>query len=92
MADIKQWLPPKTGVSNPPWTLHGTKSGSQSLKPASEYPEVEYPKPDGRITSDRLSSVSISNMNHEENQSAHLTLRDSTVPTCINLTRFAGPE
>ena len=92
MTGIEQWLLPKIGVSNPPWTLHGTKSDNQSLKPASECPKIEYPKPDGKITFDRLSSVFISNTNHEENQPAHLTLKDPTVPTRINLTQFAGPE
>jgi electron-transferring-flavoprotein dehydrogenase len=92
MTGIEQWLLPKIGVSNPPWTLHGTKSDNQSLKPASECPKIEYPKPDGKITFDRLSSVFISNTNHEENQPAHLTLKDPTVPTRINLAQFAGPE
>ncbi|MBR7539545.1 4Fe-4S dicluster domain-containing protein, partial [Mycobacterium tuberculosis] len=73
MTGIEQWLLPKIGVSNPPWTLHGTKSDNQSRKPASECPKIEYPKPDGKITFDRLSSVFISNTNHEENQPAHLT-------------------
>ena len=92
MTGIEQWLLPKIGVSNPPWTLHGTKSDNQSLKPAAECVKIEYPKPDGKITFDRLSSVFISNTNHEENQPAHLTLKDPTVPTRINLTQFAGPE
>jgi electron-transferring-flavoprotein dehydrogenase len=51
-----------------------------------------YPKPDGVLTFDRLSSVYISNTNHEENQPAHLTLRDETVPVQVNWSRFAGPE
>ena len=92
MTGIEQWLLPKIGVNNPPWTLHGTKSDNQSLKPAAECVKIEYPKPDGKLTFDRLSSVFISNTNHEENQPAHLTLKDPTVPTRINLTQFAGPE
>jgi electron-transferring-flavoprotein dehydrogenase len=53
---------------------------------------IDYPKPDGKLTFDRLSSVFISNTNHEENQPAHLTLKDATVPVNVNLAKFAGPE
>ncbi|WP_197337468.1 electron transfer flavoprotein-ubiquinone oxidoreductase [Ralstonia solanacearum] len=92
MTGIEQWLLPKVGVKSPPWTLHGTAPDNVSLKPAGECPKIAYPKPDGKLTFDRLSSVFISNTNHEENQPAHLTLKDPTVPTRINLTQFAGPE
>jgi electron-transferring-flavoprotein dehydrogenase len=51
-----------------------------------------YPKPDGKLTFDKLSSVFISNTNHEENQPAHLTLKDAAVPVAVNLSKFAGPE
>ncbi len=53
---------------------------------------IVYPKPDGKLTFDRLSSVFISNTNHEENQPAHLTLKDPTVPVNVNLATYAGPE
>jgi electron-transferring-flavoprotein dehydrogenase len=53
---------------------------------------IDYPKPDGVISFDRLSSVFVSNTNHEEDQPVHLTLKDPTVPTRINLPDFAGPE
>jgi hypothetical protein len=62
------------------------------LKPAAECKPIVYPKPDGKLTFDRLSSVFISNTNHEENQPAHLTLKDPTVPVNINLAKYAGPE
>ena len=62
------------------------------LKPAAESPKIEYQKPDGKLTFDRLSSVFISNTNHEENQPAHLTLKDASVPVGINLAKYAGPE
>jgi electron-transferring-flavoprotein dehydrogenase len=75
-----------------PWTLHRTKADHEKLKPAAECTPLEYPKPDNRITFDKLSSVFLSNTNHEENQPAHLTLRQATVPVQINLARFAGPE
>ncbi len=92
MTGIEQWLLPKVGIKTPPWTLHSTAPDNVSLKPAGECPKIAYPKPDGKLTFDRLSSVFISNTNHEENQPAHLTLKDPTVPTRINLTQFAGPE
>jgi electron-transferring-flavoprotein dehydrogenase len=55
-------------------------------------PQITYPKPDGKISFDRLSSVFVSNTNHEEQQPAHLTLKDSNVPVLINLAKYAGPE
>jgi electron-transferring-flavoprotein dehydrogenase len=75
-----------------PWTLHRDKADHQYLKPASECKPIDYPKPDGKLTFDRLSSVFISNTNHEENQPAHLTLKDASVPVKINLAKYAGPE
>ena len=75
-----------------PWTLHRDKPDHAYLKPARECQEIKYPKPDGKITFDRLSSVFISNTNHAENQPAHLTLRDASVPVSINLATYAGPE
>ena len=53
---------------------------------------IRYPKPDNVLTFDRLSSVFVSNTNHEENQPAHLTLKDASVPVAINLAKYAGPE
>ncbi len=75
-----------------PWTIHRTEADHARLKPAAECKKIVYPKPDGKLTFDRLSSVFISNTNHEENQPAHLTLKDPTVPTRINLPEYAGPE
>ena len=77
---------------NMPWTLRRDKPDYAYLKPASECQPIDYPKPDGKLTFDRLSSVFISNTNHEENQPAHLTLKDASVPVNINLAKFAGPE
>jgi electron-transferring-flavoprotein dehydrogenase len=53
---------------------------------------IRYPKPDGVLTFDRLSSVFVSNTNHEENQPAHLTLKDASVPVAVNLATYGGPE
>ncbi len=75
-----------------PWTLRRDKPDHAYLKPAAECQPIVYPKPDGKITFDRLSSVFISNTNHEENQPAHLTLKDASVPVSINLSKYAGPE
>ena len=75
-----------------PWTLRRDKPDHAYLKPAAECKPIDYPKPDGKLTFDRLSSVFISNTNHEEQQPAHLTLKDSSVPVNINLAKYAGPE
>ena len=92
MTGIEQWLLPKLGLKTPPWTLHREKADHLYLKPAAECTPIAYPKPDGKLTFDRLSSVFISNTNHEENQPAHLTLKDASVPVNVNLARYAGPE
>jgi len=88
MNGIEQWLL----KGHIPWTLHRNKPDHLYLKPAAECKPIAYPKPDGKLTFDRLSSVFISNTNHEEQQPAHLTLKDPTVPVNINLSKFAGPE
>ncbi len=75
-----------------PWTLRRNKPDHLYLKPAAECKPIDYPKPDGKLTFDRLSSVFISNTNHEEQQPAHLTLKDNSVPVNINLAKYAGPE
>ncbi|MES2635103.1 MAG: electron transfer flavoprotein-ubiquinone oxidoreductase [Pseudomonadota bacterium] len=75
-----------------PWTLHRDKPDHAYLKPAADCKPIVYPKPDGKLTFDRLSSVFISNTNHAEDQPAHLTLKDPSVPVNINLAKFAGPE
>jgi electron-transferring-flavoprotein dehydrogenase len=77
---------------NAPWTLHRKLADYEQLKPAAECEPIAYPKPDGKLTFDRLSSVYLSNTNHEENQPPHLTLKDPSVPTAINLPKYAGPE
>ncbi|HET7774400.1 MAG TPA: electron transfer flavoprotein-ubiquinone oxidoreductase [Burkholderiaceae bacterium] len=92
MTGIEYWLLPKLGIKRPPWTIHREKADHLYLKPADQCAKIDYPKPDGKLTFDRLSSVFISNTNHEENQPAHLTLRNASVPVTINLARYAGPE
>jgi electron-transferring-flavoprotein dehydrogenase len=75
-----------------PWTLHRSTPDHAKLLPADQCTPIDYPKPDGRLSFDRLSSVFVSNTNHEENQPCHLTLRDPAVPVAVNLARYAGPE
>jgi len=75
-----------------PFTLHSRQPDHAYLKPASECEPIAYPKPDGKLSFDRLSSVFIASTNHEENQPSHLTLKDAAVPVAVNLTKFAGPE
>ena len=75
-----------------PWTLRHTHADHECLKPAADFKPISYPRPDGKLTFDRLSSVFISNTNHAEDQPGHLTLKDPTVPVAINLARYAGPE
>lgn len=74
-----------------PWTFKNHADHS-CLKPAADMPEITYPKPDGKISFDRLSSVFLSNTNHEEDQPVHLTLKDASVPVDVNLAKYAGPE
>jgi electron-transferring-flavoprotein dehydrogenase len=75
-----------------PWTLHHDHADNETLVKKSEASPIQYPKPDGVITFDRLSSVFISNTNHNEDQPAHLTLKDPAVPIAVNLELYDAPE
>ncbi|MBV2182813.1 MAG: electron transfer flavoprotein-ubiquinone oxidoreductase [Castellaniella sp.] len=88
MTGIEQWL----FKGKMPWTIHHTKPDHACLQPAAECARIDYPKPDGKLTFDRLSSVFISNTNHDENEPVHLTLKDASVPVKVNLAKFGGPE
>ena len=92
MTGIEQWLLPKLGIRNPPWTLRHSTPDHACLEPASKHAKITYPKPDGVLTFDRLSSVFLSSTNHAEDQPSHLTLKDASVPVRINLSEYAGPE
>jgi electron-transferring-flavoprotein dehydrogenase len=74
-----------------PWTLHHKGADHEQTRPAAEFSPISYPKPDGVLTFDRLSSVFISNTNHSEDQPVHLTLKDPS-KAIYNLERYAGPE
>ena len=75
-----------------PWTLHHAHADHECLKPAAQCKPISYPRPDGKLTFDKLSSVFISNTNHAEDQPVHLTLKDPAVPVSVNLAEYAGPE
>jgi electron-transferring-flavoprotein dehydrogenase len=86
------WLDQMVLRGKAPWTFHHSKGDHEALKPASQFKPIVYPKPDNKLTFDRLSSVFISNTNHAEDQPIHLTLKDPSVPVDINLANYAGPE
>src|SRR4029077_15746066 len=72
-------------------TLHHGRPDFLTLKKAKDSPRISYPKPDGTLTFDRLSSVFLSNTNHEEDQPVHLLLKDPTIPIRVNLPEFHEP-
>ena len=73
-------------------TMHHGKSDADATELASKHKEIAYPKPDGKLSFDRLTNVAFSFTNHEESQPAHLTLKDATVPVELNLAKYAGPS
>ncbi len=75
-----------------PWTLHHNHADHETLQRKTECTPIDYPKPDGVITFDRMSSVFISNTNHNEDQPVHLTLRNASVPVNVNLELYDAPE
>src|SRR5579864_332194 len=91
VAGVYMWLEDLGLGFLVPWTLHQRKADYECVKLAAECPEIVYPKPDGVISFDRLSSVFISNTHHEENQPHHLRLSDPTIPIRINLPLFDEP-
>ena len=74
-----------------PWTLRDPKPDHEAMKPAKQCEKISYPKPDNKLSFDKLSSVFLSNTNHEENQPAHLTLKDADVPLKHNLPMYDEP-
>ena len=92
MTGIEQWLLPRLGIRNPPWTLHRDRPDHACMEPAAQHTRIQYPKPDGVLTFDRLSSVFLSSTAHDEDQPSHLTLKDPSVPVEVNLATYAGPE
>ena len=75
-----------------PWTLHHPAADHETLRPAAECAPIDYPKPDGVLSFDRLDSVYLSNTNHAEDQPCHLKLRDESLFAQLNLPRYDAPE
>ncbi len=75
-----------------PWTLRHAHADHETLRKRTEAEPIDYPKPDGKLTFDRLTSVSFSNTNHAEDQPVHLTLKDASVPVDVNLALYDAPE
>ena len=75
-----------------PWTLRHAHADHETLRKKSEVQPIQYPKPDGVLTFDRLTNVSFSNTNHGEDQPVHLTLKDASVPVNVNLELYDAPE
>ena len=75
-----------------PWTLKHRAPDYATLKPAASMPRIDYPRYDGMLTFDKLSSVFLSNTNHAEDQPSHLKLRDPAIPVAVNLAEYDGPE
>ena len=89
---VQMWLSDLGLGRAVPWTMHHRYADHERLRPAAEMPTITYPKYDGTITFDKMSSVYLSNTNHVENQPVHLQLRDSAIPVDVNLRVYDGPE
>nr|WP_264755072.1 electron transfer flavoprotein-ubiquinone oxidoreductase [Kangiella profundi] len=74
-----------------PWTLRDPEPDYAQMKEASECKKINYPKPDGKLSFDKLSSVFVSNTNHEEDQPVHLQLKDPSIPIEVNLEKYDEP-
>ncbi|MDF3382263.1 MULTISPECIES: electron transfer flavoprotein-ubiquinone oxidoreductase [Sulfitobacter] len=73
-------------------TLGHGKSDAEATEPADKHKKIDYPKPDGKLSFDRLTNVAFSFTNHEESQPAHLKLKDPNIPVEVNLPKYAGPS
>ncbi|UVE19680.1 electron transfer flavoprotein-ubiquinone oxidoreductase [Pseudomonas sp. LS44] len=85
------WLDQNIFGGKIPFTLHDAKPDYACLKPAAESTRIDYPKPDGKLSFDKLSSVFLSNTNHEEEQPCHLKLTDPSIPLAKNLPLYDEP-
>jgi electron-transferring-flavoprotein dehydrogenase len=90
-AGIDMTITNLTGGFSPLGTLRHTKTDAASTGLAADYQPIAYPKPDGVLSFDKLSSVFISNTNHDEDQPAHLKLRDASIPIAVNLPKYGEP-
>jgi electron-transferring-flavoprotein dehydrogenase len=92
LGGIDMWCTTLLGGFSVFGTMSHGKTDAQSLEPASKHAKIDYPKPDGKLTFDRLSSVFISSTNHEEDQPVHLQLSDETMQKMSELGEFDGPS
>ena len=90
LGGLEMWL--ATFKLHLPWTLQHDKADHHCTKPAADMPKINYPKPDGIYSFDKLNSISLSNIAHDANQPCHLHLLDNTVPININLAKYDAPE
>ena len=86
----EMWLASLTGLTTP-WTLGHAKTDAASTELASKHSPIAYPRPDGKLSFDKLSSVFVSNTNHAEEQPAHLKLLDPSIPISVNLPKYGEP-
>ncbi|MCV6598825.1 MAG: electron transfer flavoprotein-ubiquinone oxidoreductase [Mangrovicoccus sp.] len=91
LGGFDMWVGNLTGW-NPLGTLKHGKTDAASTEPAAKHKEIDYPKPDGVLSFDRLTNVSFAMTNHEESQPSHLQLKDANIPLSTNLPKFAGPS
>jgi electron-transferring-flavoprotein dehydrogenase len=91
LAGFDMWMTTLTGGFSLFGTLKHTKTDAACLEPADQHTPIAYPKPDGVLSFDKLSSVFISNTNHVEDQPCHLKLADPTIPIAVNLPQWAEP-
>ncbi len=75
-----------------PWTLKHQQADHECTRPATEMPVINYPKPDGIYSFDKLNSISLSNISHDADQPCHLQLLDNTIPINVNLAKYSAPE
>lgn len=92
LGGTMSWVDQVVFRGRAPWTLSHSLSDHQKLLPVTEYQPIAYPKPDGVISFDRLSSVFLSNTNHVEEQPCHLRLKDTSTPILVNYARYDSPE
>jgi len=92
LGGLDMWMNTLFGGLSVFGTMRHGKTDAKSLQPAANFKPIDYPKPDGVLTFDRLSSVFISNTNHEEDQPVHLKLADEALQKASELGEFAGPS
>ncbi|WP_339644126.1 electron transfer flavoprotein-ubiquinone oxidoreductase [Jannaschia helgolandensis] len=90
VGGASMWLNNLTGWS--PFTSKHGKSDAEATEEASKHTPIDYPRPDGKLSFDRLTNVAFSFTNHEESQPAHLKLKDPAIPVAVNLPKYAGPS